>query len=881
MKLSRLRSLATHGYSLDTETWAFIPGERIPPVVCGSIGWLADGPSIEARALLKYDVLQAFIEMLDNPDTVITGANIADFDLPVLAAYAATLGIDLMPKIFQALEGHKIFCVQIAEGENAIANGHHNKDPRTGGALINPETGKRGRYSLATCVDQVLGRTDAKENDEYRVRFGEFDNLPLSEYPPVAVEYMLDDARNTHETALAQVGHLPKVSTMHNWGPRGCLDCGANKFGMQCLTRRPHRNLHDLSMQVYAQFALSLGASWGFKVDQNSVDIIERHALRNKENGIKPFLDIGLIRPDGSENRSELKRRVATVYGGSADPCTVCNGTGQILSPKAKPTIRCTACRGKSVKALKKNDPTGLCDACSNTGQIPNTRDTIVCFTVDEDGKKQKTCDGTGLILTGNVPRSDKEGIGYGMDVLEESGDECLMSYGRHQADAKILNVYVPYLREARIQNEDGSYSDIPLTLRPNVLLATGRVSYDKVIQLFPREPGHVDKESKEWVPSLRECIVARDGRIFSSEDFKVGELFAHAQSCIWTVGHSDLADALNMDVDPHAALAATVLGVSYGEFMKRKKEPKFKYARQSMKPFSFGRPTGMSPPKIVLDQRKNGQDTPCALGPVMIEDEFGNLVPGYRGMRFCIVMDGAERCGIKMVSEWGRAGNERSIARTCAHCLECADRLSNVWLKQWSENQPYFNFISKCIENGQKITWEMLDRWPHLKEVYEPSQLAPGEMMQHYDGRIRGGLEFCAGANGLFQALLGLITKRSLCRVSRECYDKTVRVPSTAYANSEPSAYGGLESPLLGSRMVGYFHDELFMDHPLAMGHDGATRTAEIMEEEMSYICPDIAKGCAAEPTLMFKWNKEAAKVVDANGRLIPWLPEREKASR
>jgi hypothetical protein len=42
-------------------------------------------------------------------------------------------------------------------------------------------------------------------------------------------------------------------------------------------------------------------------------------------------------------------------------------------------------------------------------------------------------------------------------------------------------------------------------------VLDTGRVSYRGYVQLLPRRPGFVDKETGEYVPSLRECIVARD----------------------------------------------------------------------------------------------------------------------------------------------------------------------------------------------------------------------------------------------------------------------------------------------------------------------------------------------------------------------------------
>ncbi len=391
---------------------------------------------------------------------------------------------------------------------------------------------------------------------------------------------------------------------------------------------------------------------------------------------------------------------------------------------------------------------------------------------------------------------------------------------------------------------------DVPLTLRPNILLETGRTSYGGVIQLFKRASGFMDGD--EYIPSLRECIEARLGRVFSSTDYKAGELITHAQSCIWTVGYSDLAAALLKGVDPHGALAATVLGISYDEFIKNKKLKRNKDARQAAKPFNFGKPGGMGSPKIVIQQRKQGPDTPCEHGPSMIKDG-DSLVPGYKGLRFCILMGHAKRCGEKKVTVY----NNRPIPPTCVACIECAVHLDSHWRKQWRENAPYFQFVQDAVENGQLITGEMLARWPHLKETFRAGQrLAPGEIMQHVSGRIRGGVEFTSATNGYFQALLADAAKSALCRVSRECYDRTCK------------------SPLYGTRVIVFQHDELIAEHPESLAHEGATRISEIMCEELRKYCPDLAGAVEAEPCLMRRWLKSAEKKLDENGRLVPWEP-------
>jgi len=877
MRLATLETIAREGVAFDTETWLIQRGLLAPRVVCGSVGILDMDGEIKGALLTADQAASIFkdtMHLAGSRMRVLIGANIA-FDLLVMAKALAATGYDAMPDIFAALSAGQVFDLQIAEGLHAVAEGHLGQDPRNGGPLTNPETGKRGRYSLATCVDLVLGRKDAKANDEWRMRYHELDGIPIEQWPLAARQYPVDDAKNTAECALAQCGMLSKVTYRHNWSRDGaCLDCGAKRMSEPCHARRPHRNLHDLSSQVYAAFSMHIGAAWGFRVNQASADIIERHALADRKRGLTPFVEAGLVRSDGTENRSELKKRIALAYG-AKEPCEVCRGTGKVPSPNA-PLVRCTTCKGKG------------CEECNKTGKVRSTRSLINCIEFADSGEKIKTCDGTGYRLDEDIPRSEKEGISYGRDTLHESGDEFLMAYGDYLTGAKTLNVYLPYLRSARACTECGGagtediphrgdcltrvYRDIPLTLRPNVLLETGRTSYDGVVQLFPRQSGYVDKLTEEYVPSLRECIEARPGRLFSSEDFKAGELVTHAQSCLWLVGHSELATSLLAGIDPHSQLAATVLGISYEAFLKNKKHKRFKAARQASKPFNFGRPGGMGDVKIVLQQRIQGPDTPHPNGPNWVKDDEGNPVRGYRGLRFCILMDGADVCGAKKLRSW----RDRPIPPTCEHCINCAVRLGEHWKRQWPENRAYFNFISDCVENGMVITAEALIRWPWLQDAFVAGErLAPGEIMQHHSGRIRGGVEFTSGANGFFQGLLADAAKAALCKVIRECYDVTYRVPDFLHENSIKSEYGGGQSPLYGSRVIVFQHDELIAEHPESIAHEAASRISEVMRDELRYYCPDLAAACGAEPTLMRRWLKNAECVRDANGRLIPWEPK------
>lgn len=364
---------------------------------------------------------------------------------------------------------------------------------------------------------------------------------------------------------------------------------------------------------------------------------------------------------------------------------------------------------------------------------------------------------------------------------------------------------------------------------------------------------------------------------VLSSEDFRAGELVTGAQSSKWLIGFSDLGDTLlSLDadgkpLDVHSQLAARVLGLPYEEFARNRKQKRFSDVRGASKPFLFGKPGGMGDATIVVTQRRNGPDTPHETGPILIENENGEMVPGYKGLRFCLLMGGQEPCGKTKVVEW----NERPCPPACIECLRRAEELGQHWRSTFREYSKYFRYISDCVDNGQLITREMLARWPHLGPWFKPGQrLAPGEIMQHVTGRVRGGLTFCDAANGFFQGLLADIAKEAYWRVTKECYDRTVRVPDMLYPNSLRSEFADGPSPLLGSRSIGFFHDEFLNEHPKAIASDASKRVSELMRDVMRHYCPDYADAAEAEPTLMLAWDKRATKIAH-DGVIQVWTAD------
>jgi DNA polymerase I-like protein with 3'-5' exonuclease and polymerase domains len=82
--------------------------------------------------------------------------------------------------------------------------------------------------------------------------------------------------------------------------------------------------------------------------------------------------------------------------------------------------------------------------------------------------------------------------------------------------------------------------------------------------------------------------------------------------------------------------------------------------------------------------------------------------------------------------------------------------------------------------------------------------------------------------------------------------------------------------SPLFGSRLTMFVHDEFIGESPEEQAPAAAERLSEVMAAGMKLYLPDIPVKCA--PVLMRRWYKEAEPVWDDAGNLLVWEPS-EKA--
>ncbi len=637
--------------SFDLETHLVQPGLLAPPIVCSSFAESTghymldrDGTFTEVTKLLANDVTWV-------------GANIAYDWGCVLAARP-----ELLPLVWKAYEEGRVFDVQIAATLNAIGEG------RLRDGELYRRDGSRtmsGRYSLAECVKEWLGRDDAKKNDKWRLSYALLENTPIAEWPEDARQYPIDDAVNTLQVAEKQLA-----------GP--------------CM------NLHNQSAQAHAAFCIHLGAMWGLRTDPVKVEAFKELVNRELAEAMEHAKQNGLLwakvkkRPDDlSKNTAAIRARVEAAY----------------------------------------------------KGQPPKTP--------------------TGATSTSR-------------EALADSGDPVLEKFANASKWEKLAT-YIPTMVEA---------STRPLNVKPNVLLSTGRTSYEGLIQLLPRRGG------------VRECFTARPGHLLSSVDYAAIEMSTLAQVCLWLNKWSNLADAINAGQDPHCILGADLIGTTYEDFLARKGE--LKNIRQAAKAGNFGFPGMMGAPRFVIAQKNAGASV-------------------------CEWFFGDGKCCENRVMEWKGKPLDMPL---CSRCIEQATGLRAKYMGRWAEMKHYWNWVAAEVDTWDAVT-------------------------QFVSNRVRGSVTGPQAANTLFQGLAADGAKRAVVQLTKEMYlDRA--------------------SPLYGSRLLVFSHDETVLEIPEEKLHEASLRQAEVMVEQMRTVVPDVR--VSAEPAAMKHWSKLAEAKYDSEGRLVAW---------
>ncbi len=194
-----------------------------------------------------------------------------------------------------------------------------------------------------------------------------------------------------------------------------------------------------------------------------------------------------------------------------------------------------------------------------------------------------KVCEREGLRvrLTKETKTSKGGGISLDEEACLATGDPLLAHYTKFSSLGRVLSTDIKMLAAGTVY---------PVHTRFD-LAETTRTTSAKPNLMNPSKKG-----------GIRECFVAREGKVFAQADYPQLELYTWAQCCMTRFGHSEMAKALNAGIDPHLALAAEIRGVSYAEAMARYQagDGEIKNLRNLSKVANFGIIGGLGAIRLV-----------------------------------------------------------------------------------------------------------------------------------------------------------------------------------------------------------------------------------------------------------------------------------------
>jgi len=189
-------------------------------------------------------------------------------------------------------------------------------------------------------------------------------------------------------------------------------------------------------------------------------------------------------------------------------------------------------------------------------------------------------------MLDCGVDRQTAKGaVSLDLEACQQSGDPALLAYARLGSRKTLLK---------RI-SDLWLGVNTPINPRYDSLVETGRTSCIRG-KTVP-EGGATNSAQLQNMPrslGVRECFRPRAGEVVISCDYSGMELCTWAQICLWLLGHSDLAVALNNGIDPHLDLGAQLLRITYDEAVQRRGDQDVADARQAAKAANFGFPGGL-----------------------------------------------------------------------------------------------------------------------------------------------------------------------------------------------------------------------------------------------------------------------------------------------
>ena len=481
---------------------------------------------------------------LSCPPLVLVGHFVA-YDMAVVCAQFP----DLIPLVFAAYREGRVTCTKKRQQLLDIAGG-----------VFRGRVGEKGRwithkYGLEDLSKRHLGKPMQK--DGWRLEYARFLDVPISRWPERAAEVQawararraeLPAVVDKDDPAADEARNLDAIITDVPEGViRYPLDDAATTLGVYLSQEKHAGYLKDQYRQAYADFVLYLSSVWGLRTWGPGVEALRAELAEAHEELSVELQALGMVRANGTRDMKVVKAAMIA------------------------------ACREYSLP-LRRTDAHMKCelgDACEKH----------ICLDSD-------ACEA--VVTAASAAAGDATGA---LPPTESESADAFMAYAEFTAITKMLTNDVAML-EGGITYPVHTRYDLAETGRttsskPNIQnLNTGRVKNDKSLAQRLRK-------------GVRQAFIPRPGRVFAQADFPQLELYTLAQCCFSWLGFSKLGDALNAGVDPHLAVAAKIVGLSYEDAAKNKKREDVDHARQIGKVYNFGKPGGLGAAKLILFARK------------------------------------------------------------------------------------------------------------------------------------------------------------------------------------------------------------------------------------------------------------------------------------
>jgi len=444
--------------------------------------------------------------------------------------------------------------------------------------LIDIAKGRRRKsYSLAA-VAEVHGLTK-NADDPWRLRYSELEGTSVEDWPEDAKAYAIHDVEVTRAVYLTQ-------------GPAHA----------------------DEARQCRAAWWLQIVGEAGIWTDPVRIRVLEQREQEAFEIDRVALFDVGLLRRklvDNKEKRKLLQAR-------SCDPGLTAKEQMAITLGPRVPGFFASYTAETFIPYSAEHE----------TERRKFVEDCLICGALEARYSRDTKAAISRMEAAGIARETKKGRRSLDLEACQASGDPALLAYARYGSRQTLLR---------RIEDLWNGV-DTPINLRFDSLVSTGRTSCIRGRTVA--EGGATNGFQAQNVPrapGMRECFRPASGEVIIAIDYSGMELCTWAQVCLWVLGESDLAEALNNGLDPHLALGAEMIGLNYHDALTRKKEPAVRNARQAAKAANFGFPGGLGS-------------------------------AGFRGYA---------------ASTWG-----------LVFSAERAVEIKQHWLARWSEAEKYFDWI-------------------------------------------------------------------------------------------------------------------------------------------------------------------------------------------